>query len=400
MSPVRSVMVVAHDAGGARATIPVSEALRREGAAVSACVAGPAAALWPMECRDVMATAVDDALPVTEARRRLRAAGSDAVLTASGLYNRLEHTFRVAARAEGVRSVAVLDSWLNDAERFERTTDGAREICRPHVVCAIDERTRRGMLGAGFAAEQVVVTGPPNLERTAEIVRAVTTAERTAWRGEAGVGSAELVVAFFSEPFVTGPNGARFDGAGAIVGADGRSLYGYTAVEVLDAVLQELAAAAHETGRRCAVLVKPHPAEWTEPLTGVVARHRGPHLSIVLCAQGSAARVIAMADVAIGMMSIALLEAAVAGRASVSVQPGLRESGADDPCLAAVLGYAHPIYDAGALRGAMRRLVEQGPAAFGRVPGEPLRVDGAAARVAGVVLQRAGIEPAAVGRGR
>jgi hypothetical protein len=393
-------MVVAHDAGGARAVIPVSEALRREGAAVSACVAGPAAALWPMECRDVMATAVDDALPVAEARRRLHAAGSDAVLTASGLYNRLEHTFRVAARAEGLRSVAVLDSWLNDAARFERTIDGVHEICRPHVVCAIDERTGRGMLGAGFAAEQVVVTGPPNVERTVEIVRGVTTAERTAWRCEAGVGSAELIIGFFSEPFVTGPDGARFDGAGAIVGADGRSLYGYTAVEVLEAVLQELAAAAHETGRRSAVLVKPHPAEWTEPLKGVVARHRAPHLSIVLCDQGSAARIIAMADIAVGMMSIALLEAAVAGRTSVSVQPGLLGSGADDPCLASVLGYAHPIYERGALRGAMRRLVEHGPAALGRVPGEPLRVDGAAARVAAVVLQRASIECAAVGPGR
>jgi hypothetical protein len=399
MTTPSRVMIVAHDAGGARAVIPVSEALQRAGAIVSACVAGPAAALWPLECRDVIAAAVDDALPVAEARRRLRVAGSDTVCTASGLYNRLEHTFRVAARAEGLRSIAVLDSWLNDAERFERTTDGLREVSRPHIVCAIDDRTRRGMLDAGFTAEQVVVTGPPNIERSVQIVRAVTTAERAAWRAEAEIDSADLVVAFFSEPFVTGPHGARFEGPGAIVGKDGRSLYGYTAVGVLEILLQELGAASHDFGRRCAILVKPHPSEWSPPLETVVAAHRSPTVRAVLCdASSGVTRVIAMADVAIGMMSIALLEAAVAGSPTLSVQPGLLESGADDPCLASILGYAHPIYERAALRHAVRRLVEQGPAALARTPDEPLLVNGAAERVADVILERTTAECTGAGR--
>jgi hypothetical protein len=382
------VVGVAHDAGGGRALIPVLEELAQRGAATHACVAGPAESLWSSECASVKAEAIDDALSVGEARRKLREWRAGALLSAAGLYNQAEHTFRVAAALEGLRSVAVLDSWGLEAERFQRTTAGARVVRRPDIACALDERTQRALLAAGFAPEQVVVTGPPNLERSLEAVRAVRASERERVLAELGVAAGSLVIAFFSEPFATGPGGARFEGPGALVGADGRSLYGYTASEVLDAVLGELERAGRDCNRRCAVLVKPHPAEWREPLEDAAEKHRSAFLQVVVCAAGPAARVVGLASAAVGMMSIALLEAALADVPTVSVQPGLRESGAGDPCVASALGYADVICERAALREAMRRLVERGPGAFRGDASrrQPLAVKGAASRVARAVL--------------
>ena len=96
-----------------------------------------------------------------------------------------------------------------------------------------------------------------------------------------------------------------------------------------------------------------------------------------------------MADVLVGMMSIALLEAALAGKPALSVQIGLPESGASDPCVANALGYAHPIVDRGALRDVMQQMCEDRLDDLAPRPRHPLPIVGAAERVASALLSAA-----------
>lgn len=110
MRPARRVLTVCHDAGGARAVMPVARELERRGASVLALVAGPAAAIWPTECPEVECKVVPDGIAPTEAGEIFEVRHIEALLSACGLYNRLEHTLRVAARERGLWSVAVLDS--------------------------------------------------------------------------------------------------------------------------------------------------------------------------------------------------------------------------------------------------------------------------------------------------
>jgi hypothetical protein len=87
-----------------------------------------------------------------------------------------------------------------------------------------------------------------------------------------------------------------------------------------------------------------------------------------------------------GMMTIALLEAALAGKPSISVELGLLESGAEDPCVGNTAGYTHPIYHRAALREAARHLCQGRYENLYPTPRTPLHTAGASSRVADAIL--------------
>lgn len=366
--------------------IPVVDELRRRGVSVKVVAAGPSIPIWRDECSSAGAIEVSDTLTVPQAVELLKQGESDTLLTASGLYNQIEHTFRLAAQGLQLRSVAVLDSWLNYGERFRREAHGIATECRPDTVCVIDQVTYQGMISAGFMPEHLVLTGPPNLEAAARYYRSVNPQQREVWRAEQGFSADDLVITFFSDPFFIGPNGEHFEGPGALIGPDGKLLFGYTSIVILTAVLDELAESCSKARRTCKVVVKPHPAEHAESLRPVVEARRDPGLDVSIRSGGPAARWIVMSDVLVGMMTIALLEAALADKPSLSVEIGLLESGAEDPCVGNLLGYTFPVYSRSKLRDAMRRVCLGDAKALIGSPRHRLPIEGAAARVADVVI--------------
>jgi hypothetical protein len=93
-------------------------------------------------------------------------------------------------------------------------------------------------------------------------------------------------------------------------------------------------------------------------------------------------------DAVIGMMSIALLEAAVSGRPALSVEIGLLESGAEEPCISNLLVYTFAVYKREALRQALIDICKGNLAGVTTSRKVDLRVHGAARRTAAVVLQQ------------
>jgi hypothetical protein len=99
--------VVAHDAGAANHII---EWLVLEGAECRPFMAGPAGQAWQRRFPSRLChRSLDEALD-----------GARAVLSGTGWGSDLEHRARAAGRSRGLRTVAVLDHWVNYAARFER----------------------------------------------------------------------------------------------------------------------------------------------------------------------------------------------------------------------------------------------------------------------------------------
>lgn len=105
--------VVCHDAGATNLILPWLDLDRIE---VRAFLQGPAERLWHERFgrRSRVAT-LDEAL-----------GGAALLLSGTGWASDLEHRARVHARAQGLRSVAVIDHWVNYAPRFQR--DGHRVL--------------------------------------------------------------------------------------------------------------------------------------------------------------------------------------------------------------------------------------------------------------------------------
>lgn len=123
-SELRSpVAVVAHDAGAAN--LILGWIRDRPASDFRFCVHGPAAALFAAVWPDFPRFELPEVLE-----------GATLLLSGtSGLATRLEHDARALARARSVRSVGVVDHWVNYALRFER--DGTKVL--PDEIWVTDD---------------------------------------------------------------------------------------------------------------------------------------------------------------------------------------------------------------------------------------------------------------------
>jgi hypothetical protein len=121
----RPLAIVAHDAGAAN---HIFAWMGEEKATL--CLAGPARALWLEHCQKSGKNSTSksrsfselDSILVHSAEPNLAAslAGAATVITGTGWESNLEHEARKLAYERGIRSIAVIDHWINYADRFIR----------------------------------------------------------------------------------------------------------------------------------------------------------------------------------------------------------------------------------------------------------------------------------------
>jgi hypothetical protein len=249
----------------------------------------------------------------------------------------------------------------------------------------MDERSRDEIAQLGLHPDRVVLTGHPGLEDTLRQCRSLRAEDVPARRRALGLRDDGIVAAFFSDPFYIGPNRQYYSGPGAIMRPDGTGLYGYTVEDVLPALLTELESASRRARATVDVVIRRHPSECDEVLREIVTGFDGEWVQARLEDSGTTVDWLQVADVVLGMMTIALLEGALAGKPAVSIEFGLEESGQSDPCMAATLGYAAQVLHPRELPGTCMALVRREWDTLRSRPAEPLLVEGAAGRVADCV---------------
>lgn len=175
------VGIVCHDAGGANQILSMCEEPALAGAL--GYVEGPARNLW------------QNALPGNDLAPSLAEllARIGTLLTGTGWASDLEFTARELARAQGIRSIAVLDHWTNYRERFERR---GRTVL-PDELWVVDDYAlniaRQVFPGMAirlkpdrYAEHAAARIGPVTAEHARELVYLLEPARSDWGRGEAG----------------------------------------------------------------------------------------------------------------------------------------------------------------------------------------------------------------------
>jgi len=171
--------VVCHDAGACNVILPW---LQRRSFQVRAVMQGPALRLWRARFGNApLCHSLDEALR-----------GARLLLSGTGWASALEHDARVMAQQRGVRSVALIDHWVNYPQRFVRdghtqwpdefwvTDDDALQLARWHFPAS-----RVRLQHNGYLAEQVAAVRP--MADIDQGVLVVMEPMRTDWgRGTAG----------------------------------------------------------------------------------------------------------------------------------------------------------------------------------------------------------------------
>ncbi len=331
------VLALAGDAGGARALSPV---LRRLAAQpdISLHVQAYAAAVevwrregWPVVPVDDSAVSSCDRL----------------FLGTSWQPEQWELEAIAAARQASVRSVSVLDSWVNYRVRF---VDRRGEFVLPNAIAVMDESARTEMLAEGFPSERLAVTGHPGFD---ELERFHSAEAQAAARERI---SRALRIPLTPSLSPSGGEGARRAGEGVSGGpsvsslpplflfasqpisqmADGAS-WGFDEHQVLADLIAALDATLRAHGQKAVLLVKRHPRETGEL---VLPNAASLDIHVVDDLLGDYRELVAASDFVLGMNSNLLLEACLLGKSVVSYQPGLLRP---DPLPSNRLGWSRAV---------------------------------------------------------
>ena len=351
-----TVIGIAHDPGGARVIAPILLALHELGYPVVLVGSGPSTDICKQEFSGLELREIADSASLQDGMDLLNAERARLIVSASGLYNDIEHTIRLAAKSLGLPIVGVLDWYFNLNQRFQRAdcSSGCIVDSRPDCVLALDEPTRKELMGAGFQQDQIHVAGYINLEHSLQKVIAFEK-DLPSIRRELGILGVKKIAVFFSEPYINAADGKEWGGVGGYFDSSGQPIHGYTAAESLQAVLSAMESL--QWFRHAHIVVKAHPMEHVPAL--MKAMKPLPEefkKKITIVEKYDPAKLIALGSIFFGMASVALLEASITGKPVLSVQIGLNKSPEDDPCISNRLGLSISIRSLECLKNEMARM--------------------------------------------
>jgi hypothetical protein len=291
-----SIVVVTGDPGGANALAPVVSRLRDEGRVdLHSLVYREARSVWTK--RALPFEALPESREGFDPASALRERGAQLLLTGTS-YNPVEweKRFILAARSLGLPSIALVDAWVNYRLRF--SDDHGRLAFVPDLVAVMDEAARAEAIAEGLDAHRLVVTGRFTPERRAQI------------RRDLGVPPDGRLVMFASQPIAL------------LLGTDASNplFPGYTERTVLGGLAKALESIARRHPAPLTLAVRPHVRENAAELRLPEARG----VRAVLAAAVDSRELALAADLVTGMSSVVLMETALLGRPTVSLQPGLR----------------------------------------------------------------------------
>lgn len=210
----------------------------------------------------------------------------DFFLSGTSIGETIDKILLELCKKEKIPTVCVLDSWVNYWMRFS-ITHNLEAV--PDYICVMDELARREMLAENFPAERIIVTGNPFFD---SFIDGIDQEKEDAER-----------ILFISQPL----KHAETMGA-ARLSYDEYSVLN-DLVSIFDQIGQE---------KRKQVVIRLHPREEKGKFDKIVNRS-GFCYDTILDIKSS----ISFSGLVIGMNSMALIQAALAGKKVISYQPNL-----------------------------------------------------------------------------
>lgn len=239
---------------------------------------------------------------------------ADLVFTATSYPSDIETMLWKTAKTLGKPIVVLLDFWVHYIERFTDPTNG--KLLWPDKIAVMDEMAKKGLIDCSAPAECIEITGQPFLEKRIKDFSNSRISKKT--------GLEELNIMFISQPLHKLP---------------GAKKWGCDEFKALNCIVEALNSLIEFNGLRPNLIIRTHPRESNIDLK--------THLDSLdirfkwsFDKESNPDKTIAKCRFVFGMSSMLLIEAALANKTVVSIQPGLAS---EDPFPLSRLGYCERI---------------------------------------------------------
>ncbi len=237
-------------------------------------------------------------------------------------YN-LEKALLVYCKKLKIPTVAVLDNWTNLDLRFSESEDDLKYL--PDKLAVMDEYSRTELIKLGISKDVIEVTGQPYLDK---IIDFRNSSNRHDIRNAFKIKPNEKLITFVSEPHSLdyGTN-------------DSFPLYkGFTEIDVLDCIVKTINNFILQTDTKIQLKIKLHPKELKHNFAPIL---KTADFNFEILQEINQWELVFASDIIIGMESILLVESALLGVPTISLQPGLNS---EDNLFCNKVGLTIPAY--------------------------------------------------------
>ena len=259
----------------------------------------------------------------------------DLIITGTSSDDFTEKYLWMAAKRKGIKTIALIDSWVNYAVRFSQYSLCDMPInpkydlkYLPNYIFTIDNFSKQEMLKVGIPEERIYVTGQPHLEYIKNCILEVPDEEVKSYRQKIGCLNNTKLVVFASDNI-----------SDSFSDTDNGLFWGYNEKTIFPYVYEGLSM-AQLRGEQFVLLIRPHPKEDANFWYKVCKEKKG--MKIIVDNRTIGDIVLRAADLIISMQSMFLVEAALVGKQIISLQIGLKK---ENPFILDRIGIVESILD-------------------------------------------------------
>ena len=174
MNSAKKILFSANDPGGWNAILPVVRALVERGDVAQGILTGPALDQFRSLDSSSQYFVIKRSIGIIDGAqfsdndlaREIAAFKPDVYLAASSIGNSIDK--RIFKLLRNITSVYVVDFWSHYAHRFVEKQQDLRHM--PTRICVIDERMKKMMLEERFPEERITITGNPHFDHFADAI--------------------------------------------------------------------------------------------------------------------------------------------------------------------------------------------------------------------------------------
>ncbi len=274
------ILFCAQDPGGANSIIPLIRHFRtREN-----CKVWGARFASALLARQKIAHLNCTDLTVVQLQKHLKRLAPSVIIMGTSSGKSLEKTVTGIARRLGIPTISLIDYWSNYSARFSAPQQPLGYLT--DFVCVIDKAMKRGCEKEGIPGKRLYVTGSPYLDECL---------------GKIKNSREKKQLVFISQPFSKAKP----------------PVFPFTEFSVLKDILDYKHIASFNQ-----LIIKNHPKETARHYRSFLAKRTPLPLKVEISAEPDVYKVVSASQVIIGMNSIVLLEAALAGKTVFSYEPG------------------------------------------------------------------------------